>query len=258
MKILFFLAYFFLFSAAALAEQEIKIFFEDGDYFPYSMKNKTGTDIILLDMVGKKLGVKFIFTPVPWERCLSSMQSGDSDGCCSASFKEKRLENGEYPMLAGKPDESKRLHTTSYSIFVKTKDQKKYTIKEFDIEGLDKTKDIIATTLGYSIGDDYKKAGYKVDDGATNTELNMNKLLKSRVNVFAAMTEEGHFYLQKKEFKGKIVSLSPPVVNKAYYLMLSKAFVAANPGLAKKVWESIAEIRESKKFKQQSVFFIRK
>ncbi|MBP9680257.1 MAG: transporter substrate-binding domain-containing protein [Bacteriovorax sp.] len=258
MKHILFFTILSILSNKAFAEQEIKLFFEDADYYPYSMKNKTGLDLLLLDMVGKKIGVKFSYTPVPWERCLSTIQSGDVDGCFSASFKEKRMENGDYPMALGKADETKRLHTTSYSIFVRAEDVAKYKIKGLDIEGLNKDKDVIATTMGYSITDDYKKAGYKVDDGGTRTDLNMNKLLKGRVSVFAAMTEEVDFYLERPEYKGKIIKLTPPVVDKAYYLMLSKKFTSAHADTAKKIWETILEVRESKKFKEQSAAFLAK
>jgi polar amino acid transport system substrate-binding protein len=222
------------------------------------MKNKTGLDLNLLEAVAKKVGVKFVYTLVPWERCLSTMQSGDADGCFSASFKEKRMENGDYPMKDGKADDSKRLHTTSYSIFARTEDAAKYTIKGLDIEGLAKDKDQIASTLGYSIGDDYKKAGYKVDETATKSEMNMNKLLNGRVSVFAVMTQEGEYLSNKPEYKGKITKLAPPVVDKAYYLMLSKKFTAAHGDLAKKIWDTIAEVRESKEFKDQSTAFLAK
>ncbi|MBP9682858.1 MAG: hypothetical protein KBD76_15770 [Bacteriovorax sp.] len=67
-------------STTAFCEQEVKIYFEDADSYPYSMKNKTGIDLNLLETVGKKVGVKFVYTLVPWERCLSTMQSGDADG----------------------------------------------------------------------------------------------------------------------------------------------------------------------------------
>lgn len=40
--------------------------------------------------------------------------------------------------------------------------------------------------------------------------------------------------------------------------MVSKKFTAAHGDLAKKIWDTIAEVRESKEFKDQSTAFLAK
>lgn len=40
-------------AAFAQAQTTVKLLTEDNDSYPYNMKNKTGMDFILLEMVGK-------------------------------------------------------------------------------------------------------------------------------------------------------------------------------------------------------------
>jgi hypothetical protein len=114
-------------------------------------------------------------------------------------------------MALGKADENK---TTTYNIlfnflFAQKMSQntksKASTLKDL----LKDKRRLLQTTMGLTpLQMITKKAGYKVDDGGTRTDLNMNKLLKGRVSVFAAMTEEVDFYLERPEYKGKIIKIN--------------------------------------------------
>lgn len=242
---------FLLLSLATNAEQTINLMTEDNDSYPFNMKDKSGIDFMLLELAAKKIDAKLVYTFVPWERCLSTMQTGETDGCFPASFKEKRMEQGEYPMNGTKADESKRLHNTSFSLFVQTVDTSKYTVSGFEIGGFDKAAMTVCATQGYSIVDDLKKAGYKVDDSSSKADLLYKKLLTGRCNAVAAITEEGDAYIAKPEFAGKLTRIQSPLVEKAYYIMFSKKFSAANADIVKKFYSAIAEIRESAEYKKQ-------
>lgn len=248
-------SFIFLFGYSANA-LEMKVYYEDSDSFPFSMKNGSGTDIILIKSAAQKNGINIQFIAVPWERCLYSIQSGEGDGCFSASFKTERLDKGDYPMNDGKPDEGRRLHTTSFSFFVKTEDLGKYKVNGMEISGIDKKTDSIGAVLGYSIVDDLKKAGYSIDDGSVKSELNFKKLAAGRIKGLATLTQEGEFMISTHDYKGKLAKVEPPLVSKAYYLMLSKQFVSKNKDLAEKLWSTIAEVRESAEYKKQSEDFI--
>ncbi len=248
-----------LFSASfAQAQTTVKLLTEDNDSYPYNMKNKTGMDFILLEMVGKKLNVKFNVDLVPWERCLETMKSGDADGCFPASFKEARMEQGVYPMKDAKGDSAQRIHNSSYSLFVPAADVAKYTVNGMELGGVEKGKTVICVTKGYSIADDLSKAGYKVDADSTDSLALYRKLMAKRCDVIVGLSEEGDANIAAAEFKGKVAKVSPALVEKAYYLMLSKKFVAANGDLAKKIWATAGEVRESAEYKAAINAFLSK
>lgn len=240
---------------ASFASTELKAYLEFSDSFPFAMTNKTGTDFILLNHVAKKLDIKLTYTFVPWERCLISLKSGEADICFSASFKEERKEYGDFPISNGKVDSSRRMHTTSYSLFTKKENESKIKTKGLDLTGIDKTKDVIGVVRGYSIADDLTKAGYKVET-VSEAILNFKKLASGRIKAIATLTADGDAYISRPEFKNQLVRLSPALIEKDYYLMLSKQFVEKNKNLADKIWNTIRDIRETDSYIKESQDFV--
>lgn len=245
-----------LFPIIAFAEQTVTLTYENVDSFPWNMKNGSGVDLILLNMVDEAMPeVKFKYVQAPWKRCLNNIETGATEGCFTASFKEKRLQHGFYPgtHTGGKVDPVLRLHSSSYSLYV-AKDSNINVTGAMTIEGL---KGKIAAPSGYSIGDDLAKAGYKIDAGATNTKNNFSKLISGRVAAVAALTLNGdNIILKNSEYAGKIKSIKTPLVDKPYYLMFSKQFVGSNKALAEKIWQKGAELRDTQAFKDKAGVFL--
>lgn len=225
------------------AATKISACLEDQANMPWQDNTgKAGMDIFLLNKVAKNLSIEISFEAVPWKRCLAELQSGKFDALFSASFKEERREFGQFPETAGTPDETKKLHTSSYSIYALS--GKNFKVENGKLIGA-KT---VGTTIGYSIAQDLAKEGFTIDEAPT-TELGFKKLVGNRIDVVATMTEQGDVIMNSPEFKDKVVKLEPPLVKKPYYLMLSKQFVTQNGELAKKIWEEISKIRETEEYK---------
>ncbi len=239
--------------SAQIQSAEVTIFSENETSFPWIVKeSNAGLNFILLDLVDKKIPeVEFVHKRVPWKRCLNAMKQEefvDSSGCFSASYKEVRKEFGVYPG-GDSPNSELRLHSSSYSLYTKKSNQNVGVAGKLTIDGLgDDAK--IAAPAGYSISSDLASKGYKVDDQSKNTKANFQKLLSGRVEAVTALTESGDFHLDTNpKYQADIQKLTPPLVNKPYYLMLSHGFVKKNPEIAEKIWATIAEVRESEEYK---------
>lgn len=257
MKILRVLLAFSLFVPLSVhAERVVTLTYENVDSFPWTMKDGSGIDMILLEMTDLALNdVKFEYIQAPWKRCLNNIKTGKTDGCFTASFKEARKEFGYYPgtHTSDSADPALQLHASSYSLYVPSASSVDVT-GAMKISGLDGK---IAAPRGYSIGDDLAKAGYTVDANASNTSNNFKKLSSGRVEAVAALTLNGDSILAKNaDFASKIKALSTPLVNKPYYLMLSKQFVDANKELAETIWQKAAELRETQEFKDKAGAFL--
>lgn len=238
------------FGFSSHAAETVKLYAESSDTFPFAMKDKTGVDYIVLNLIEKKLGIKFEYTLVPWERCLATMKSGEADGCFTGSFKKERQEMGVYPMNGETPDPNKQLHTSSYSLFVPTGKTSSIKVDGMNISGIAKGgSEKIGTVLGYSIADDLTKLGYSVDSQAPSTETNFKKLLAGRLAAVATLTPEGEYLLSLPQYKDKIAMIPQFLVEKNYYLMLSKQFVEKHKDLAEKIWSTIPEVRNSPEYK---------
>jgi polar amino acid transport system substrate-binding protein len=220
------------------------------------MKGGTGVDLILLKMVDESLPtVKFKYTSVPWKRCLNNIKIAKSDGCFSASFKESRLIYGHFPgtVNGGLPNKKLNLHSSSYSLYsLKNKDIK--VEKNLIIKGANGK---IASPAGYSIGEDLKGLGYDVDMQGTTTRNNFSKLIANRIEAVAALTLNGNYILANNPMLSEqITEITPPLVEKAYYLMFSKQFYSANPDLAQMIWNRIYELKHTTKFKDKMKMYL--
>lgn len=201
--------------------------------------------------------IKFKYNSTPWQRCLHNIETGVTEGCFTASYKDERLKHGFYPgtQSGGAVDPNLRLHSSSYSLYV----AKGSTIDVAENLTINNLKGKIAAPTGYSIGDDLAKAGYTIDEQAAKTLSNFKKLAAGRVDAVAALTLNGDNILQKNpDLSNKIMKIETPLVDKPYYVMFSKQFVNSDKALAEKIWSTMAQLRETDEFKDAAGIFLAK
>ena len=235
--------------------ESIKLCYEESEVYPWHLKDGTGLNVTLLGMVSEKLGVKLEFVAAPWRRCLADMEGGAVDGAVGASFIEERMVQGVYPTdAAGKPDPSRRIDDGGYRLF-KPKDSN----LGWDGKQFTNLTDVIATGPGYSVIDLLKQAGATVDDGARGADVILRKVLLGRAQAAALGAADGEHLLKTvPEFGNAIEEYPVPLVEKAYYVMLSHQFVDANPGFAGSFWDTVASVRDSAEYKQAEEDFLAK
>jgi len=228
----------------------VKLCHEDVDVYPWVLKGRPGLNIVHLRAMEAKLGVKFDLAPMPWKRCQEDMREGNVDGIFAASFKTERMEIGHYPMAGDKPDPARAMLFDGYSLYRLKGGAVQWDGKKLTASGS------IGAQPGYSIIDQLKQLGAKVDDGTKTADDNLKKLLLGRVDAVALQTLEGDNSLASDpEFAAKVEKLTPPLVDKPFFLMLSKQLVTRYGAFSKEVWKSLAEVRESQEYKAKMATF---
>lgn len=241
-----------IFTGSAYA-QTLTFVCEDKQDFPTVMGNskvildeKPGMGVEAIRLLEKKIGMTIEIKRVPWKRCLNELEKGKADGLFTASYKDKRKQFGKYPEKDGQVDPSKRFTASSYA-FYKLKD----TALDFSAKDYAIFTDKIGGPLGYSIVDDLKKKGLNMEE-SQSTEVDFKKLLAGRLQAVAALELTGDYYLSaNKNFSEKIEKMSPLIVEKPYYFMVSHQFYEKDPALAEKIFNAIAEIREDPEYKKK-------
>ncbi|GLR15123.1 hypothetical protein GCM10007907_39130 [Chitinimonas prasina] len=233
---------------AADKPASINICTENEESYPWLLKDRPGLNMIMMRQVEKQLGTKIEIKTLPWKRCMEEVKAGTMDGLFKISFKADRMDIGHYPMTGDKPDSSKRMLDDSYSLY-----RLKGGKLEWDGKAI-KNADgaAIGAQAGFSIVDQLKGLGVRVDDGTRSADDNLQKLVNGRVAGVALQTLEGDISIASKpELAAKLEKVSPPLVVKPYFLMLSKPFVAKYPAFATQVWDTVAAVRESAEYKKQ-------
>lgn len=205
--------------------------------------NKPGISVELLREAARRAGIEMEFKRVPWNRALYLVEIDEADGIFDISFKEERRKIGVYPMKDGKPDEDRAIARQNY-VFYKRQDSP----FSWDGRSVAHLDGAIGTVMSYSINDDLKEMNLPVEEAKTQ-ELNLAKLAQGRIAAVADLEAMSDMVLNGNPgWFPDIVKLSPPLRNKAYYLMLSRKFVRENPDLAERLWAAIPAVIASPEY----------
>ncbi len=221
------------------------------DVYPWTLKNRPGLNNILLKIVEAKLGLHLVFVAEPWKRCQEEMKAGSVDGMFAISYLPQRLEFGLYPMAGNAVDHGKRLMSDGYSVFRRRGDASvSWNGKVLVAPGP------VGAQRGYSILHQLQLLNVRIDDGTYAVDDNLRKLVLGRVAAVALRTLEGDsMLLTNREFTDQLERIPLPLVEKPYYLMLSRQFVAGHDKLARSIWDMIAQVRESPEYRVMEYSF---
>jgi polar amino acid transport system substrate-binding protein len=233
-------------SMPAAAAEPIALCLENADVHPWRTKEGGGLNIELLNMVAKKLDISFSYQGIPWKRCLSQLKANEVSGAIGASFNPERLEIGNYPG-GTQPDINKRLNFDRYVLV-----RRKGSNVSWDGKSFQNLDGAIGIQLGYSIGATLLRMGVKYDEGSQRPIDLARKLNSGRLAAAAMLDGEVKSLLASDPALATRLEVLPtPLVEKAYYMMLSHTFVTAHPELAARIWNAVEEIRNSPAYQKR-------
>jgi polar amino acid transport system substrate-binding protein len=227
----------------ASAQTKMKFAAEDKDLYPTylgsgtdTLAEKPGVTVELIRLVAKDVGIEPVFVRAPWRRCMELLKEGEVDAVINGSYSSTRAEFGAFPMQGEKPDDARKSHVWTYTLYRKKGSQVSWDGNKFlNVDGP------LGTPLGYSIVADLKKMNLEVDESGDG-EANLRKLSAGRI-AGAVLLREATDPLLKKFAD---LELQSPVAAKSYFIMLSHQLVKKDPAFAEKFWTRFAEVRASK------------
>jgi len=193
----------------------------------------------------KTYGINIKMKPIMWTRGLELIKAGLADGIIDASYNDERAAYAVYPMKAGKPDPTKMLRLTSYSLY-KNKDS---TIT-WDGEKIDNIDGDIVSIGSFAIVKDLRKMGVEVKE-----EPNMPWILRSlaigKYKAAAMVSVAIDDYMEENPtLKGNIIKVEPPLKRKEYYLIFSKKFYNERTELANAIWDAIEDYKSTDDYRR--------
>lgn len=244
---------FSLFSFAVLSQAsaaaEIRLCQDDVDVFPWHMKSRQGLSPFMLNEVSKRTGIAIAVESMPWKRCLAMVQTGQIDGAIAASYSQERMAIGSYPLNSQKTiDTHRRMSEEAYSLFILKNNPEQV---HWNGKQLSTTTKPVAAQLGYSIVKTLQTMNILVDDSDKRPELLLRKLMLGTVSAAVLNTRQGEFLLKDPAFSGSIIQLEPPLVKREGYLLLAHDYVRSNPAQAERIWDEIAQVRESAAYQRE-------
>ncbi|MES2299158.1 MAG: transporter substrate-binding domain-containing protein [Pseudomonadota bacterium] len=225
-------------AGTVLAKDTVNVCSERVDVPPWRTGTGTGLNFDLLNQVASQIGITFVYSSVPWKRCLAQLKSNEMDGAFAASFVPERMDLGVYPGGA-QLDVGKRMHTDHFVLI-----RRKGTRADWDGKAFSNISGAIGYQLGYSVGEFLRAKGMTVDEGTQSAPQLIQKLRAGRLAA-AALGGSDATRLLSGAAGAELEVLPIPIIEKHYYLVLSHALVRNNPQLANRIWNAIEEARNS-------------
>ena len=217
----------------------VTLCFEDIDIPPWRYRDGTGHNAAVLDAVGAELGLRFRYVAMPWRRCLSQLAQGRVDGAFALSLTAERAAISAFPP-GQPPDPSARLFTDGYVLI--RRPGSRITVRDGRIVGLSGP---VATQASYSIANDLRRVGVRVDDGSGEPVSALRKVAERRAEAAAlGISKARHLQASGHPVMAALEVVPEPLVRKDYHLVLSRAFSGRHPALARAIWGAIGRQRE--------------
>jgi polar amino acid transport system substrate-binding protein len=110
----------------ASAQTKMKFAAEDKDLYPTylgsgtdTLAEKPGVTVELIRIVAKDVGIEPVFVRAPWRRCMELLKEGEVDAVINGSYSSARAEFGAFPMQGEKPDDARKSHVWTYTLYRK-------------------------------------------------------------------------------------------------------------------------------------------
>lgn len=208
---------------------------------PYQIahtRHHPGLAFDIINQALQELGIGVEYVAMPNKRVLLMLEQNAVDGAFMYSFKTQRMRHGVYPMQAGHPNHALRIAELTYYLYRRADSDAEWDGKSFVNHGL-----IVGANTGYSIANDVRSRGVRVQEAAT-TEQNFSKLRLGRIDAFAHQDLVADRYLERAGMSEDFIKVEPPLSRKDYFLLFSQAFIAKHPQLAERIWQRIAAVRD--------------
>jgi polar amino acid transport system substrate-binding protein len=238
------LAWCALAAGPARAGQVVTLCFERQQVLPWRTLDAHGLNFELLAEVAKRTGVTFDYQSMPWKRCLEQVRANLVDGAFAASFNRERQAVGAFPGGAV-PDPDKRMHVDRYMLV-----RRKGSTIDWDGKQFHHVDGAIGIELGYSVGDFLRAHKVPVDEGSQKSSELAEKLIAGRLAA-AAMGGGDAMRLIRGPVADRLEVLPAPLIEKPYFLVLSHALVRKQPELARRLWDGVEQVRESRAYRQR-------
>ena len=228
----------------SLPVQAVTLCYDNGEQYPWILKDGKGLNIILLESVAAKTGEKLELTGMPWKQCLEGVKKGTIDGAFAASYSDERAKFAVYPLAEGKPDRARRLHTDGYTLL-----RLKGSKVGWDGRRFSNLTGAVGTQASYSIAADLARWGAKVDSNADTPETLLKRFGAGQLQAIALLTGEARFAMKKPYLANKVEMVSPPLTEKPYFLIFGRGYYDKNRMKVDNIWSAIETVRESTEYK---------
>ncbi len=214
---------------------------------PHTTPDGDGIADRLIKKAAAEIGLAIAYHTAPASRCREELRHDVADAYPTVPYTPSLVTFISFPMQEGGPDPARAVVTVRNLLFRRVGTQVDWDGKRFS-----HLSSNVLVLFGASLMQD-RLRGMDVpfDASGKTARANFDKLLAGRGDLVAGL-DAGAGLLALPEYAGRIELLPVAFSNEAYYLGLSRHFVALHPDVAERLWDAIARIRRTPAFEAEA------
>jgi polar amino acid transport system substrate-binding protein len=230
-----------LFLLGTAQAQTLRVCIGDASNPPLTFVDHDGQAQYLIRQASSQHGWTVVFEPVPWRRCRAGVESGRYDAAGTATATPSNREIMQFPLLAGKLDESQALGEFKVLVY-----RAVGTEAGWDGQGFTGLQTPVLFNAGFvAVADRLQQLQVAHDESATSIYQMMKMLLHGRAQLAVGQAPSVQLELQKAEFAGRIEVLPAPFMRTGLFLGVNKQFYSQHPQFIDALWRSIGAQRNA-------------
>ncbi|XLZ67788.1 hypothetical protein ABT364_14600 [Massilia sp. SR12] len=223
---------------------EFKFCIEENPYPPMILRDRDGAIPILLKMAAREAGVRVVFHRAPFVRCLAETRAGANDGYPAVAATIEGRAAFVFPGAPGEPDPARAIARGRLLVYRRVGTAVDWDGKQF--HGL--ARAVLHDRGALLAGQRLAALGVRVDNSASNTEANLDKLLAGRGDASVAIELAASPLLAQARYQGKIEALPLPFYTDDYYLGIAPAVYARHKPQVEALWQAISRLRHTPEY----------
>ena len=212
-------------------------------HLPYLTPEGGGTIGELVAAAARESGVEVEYQPASLARCRAEVALNLVHGFPMTPFLPEALPFAAYPMRGGAPDPARAVIHARIMLYRRIGAAATWNGKRID--GL--ARPVLVAAGSVAIQSTLNKAGVPMDDNAKSLDINFAKMLAGRGELAAGFEEEGRQLLRLPRYAGRIEMLRQPLLERSYYLAISRDYYKRNGPAVERMWNAIGRLNQSAK-----------
>lgn len=234
-------------SAGVGAAEPLRLCYEDVPQGYWTRPNGTGVAFDLLRKVESRLGEHFVYSAMPWKRCLEEVRIGTMDAVIGAAESSERRDFAVYPTLPdGSIDSKAAIWTDTFNVFYRIGSKAQWNGKDLVVPD-----GAVMAQRGYVVASILRDRGYKVVESAKSAADGLRFLAAGSIEVAVLQGVEARWLCANDpRFQGLVLQGRTPYVVLPLHFLPGRLSYERDPGRVQAIWAEIRNMRSTAEYRK--------
>jgi polar amino acid transport system substrate-binding protein len=237
----------FCLAAQAMAAEPLRLCYEDVPQGYWTRPDGSGVALDLMRKVESRLGERFVYTSLPWKRCLEEVRIGTMDAVIGAADSPERHAFAVFPTQPdGSVDSRTAIWTDYFNVFYRSDSKVKWDGKDLHVPS-----GTVMAQRSYVVGEILRSRGFKVVEPSKSVMDGLRLLAAGGIEAAVLQGVEAEWLCANDaRFRGLIRQGATRYAVLPLYFMPARPSYDRDPKRMQAIWGEIRTVRESAEYRK--------